>query len=39
LEVKYFYENNKESGDNVVSYGVQLETENIKTEGASLIVG
>jgi hypothetical protein len=39
LEVKYFYENNKESGDSVVSCGVQLETENIKTEGANLISG
>jgi hypothetical protein len=38
LEVEYFDENDKESGDSAVS-GMQLETENIKIEDGSLVAG
>jgi hypothetical protein len=38
LEVQYFYENNNKSGDGVVS-GMQVETENIEIEDASLAAG
>jgi hypothetical protein len=38
LKVKYFEENNKESGDSVVS-GMQLKTDNTEIEDASFVAG